>query len=330
MRALTPSASRAVRLLLGAALLLLAAAFSYASRAAPESTLSTSTPSVPQETSVTLNGAGFEPGEPVAFWQTLPDFTVYSLGELSADASGAFALSVFLGQELPVGRHTITARGMLSGREEYLDVELTLAHGPEPTQPSTLEATPFVERQGATITLRGTGFGAGEQVALWGRYPDGGSFDLATIGTDSGGSFEVQLAFGGNPVGLYVFSAQGLGSGRFSFAEMLLEINDLTDDTGPATLTARPLGGEQLRSVVVEGSGYEAGEPVTIWTTMPDASTAQLAIVGANELGALYVEILLDERVPVGQHVFSAYGNRSGKLATTPYLLEAGGGPRQP
>jgi hypothetical protein len=330
MRTLAPKHSRAAAIILGGALLLLVAAFSYASLAAPQSTLSTGTPSTPQESTVTLTGTGFAPGEPVALWQTYPDFTVYGLGEIAADESGAFAYSVFLGQELPVGRHTITARGALSGREEYLDLELTLARGPEPTQPALLSATPFAERQGATVTLSGSGFGAGETVALWGRYPDGGAFDLATVASDGAGNFEVLLAFGGNPVGTYVFSAQGLASGRFTYAEMLLEVNDLTPATGPAALAARPLEGAQQRAVAIEANGFEPGEAVTIWTTMPDASTSELALVSANELGAFYLELLLDETVPVGQHVFSAFGNTSGKLATTPYFLDAGGGPRQP
>jgi hypothetical protein len=328
MLALTYRSRRVVGCLLSSALLLLVLSYTLHSLAAPESTLSVSTTVLPQESIVTITGAGYAAGEAVSLWQTFPDFTVSSLTQQVADDNGSFTVSVFLGKELPIGRHTITAHGTTSGREEYADLELTLAQGPQPSEPLSL--SPQADVQGAIVMFAGTGFVPGEAVSLWGRYPDGGSFNLAVVVADEQGRLAVQLGFGGNPTGAYVFSAQGLSSGLFSFAEMVLNAGDLNGATEPAMLSLRPNTGEQRLVVGIDGTGFAAGETVALWTTMPDFSTRALAEVVADDAGRFVLDLYLDETIPVGQHTFSARGNASARLATAPFFLEAGGEARQP
>lgn len=330
MLMITRCSRRVAAFLCSGALLLLVLGYSLHSLAAPASTLGLSATVLPQESSIAITGLGYAPGEAVSLWQTFPDFTVAPLPQQIADDNGSFVVSVYLGKDLPVGPYTITAHGTTSGREEYADLELTLAQGPQPSEPLSLSASPQIDQQGAIITFAGTGFVPNEAVSLWGRYPDGGSFDLVTVAADDGGRLSVQLGFGGNPTGTYVFSAQGLSSGLFSFAEMVLSEGDLNGATQPATLSLRPNFGEQRLLVGIDGGGFAAGETVTLWTTLPDFSTRGLAEVVADDGGSFSFELYLDETVPAGQHTFSARGNGSTRLATAPFFLEAGGEARQP
>lgn len=148
---------------------------------------------------------------------------------------------------------------------------------------------------GAVLTVQGTGFAAGEPVSLWINVPDGttiaqdslGQTNTAIEGTviplhtpasaDAYGAFTYSLDTSGLPSGNYSLVADGQTSG-------VTEVSALTI-TGPAVSPAPPtVAGESTLAAGtmfnVQGAGYTADEPVSLWVNIPNGTT-----ISSNSLG---------------------------------------------
>jgi hypothetical protein len=290
------------------------------------------TPSNPrQNDTVTLIGAGFTPGETVSVWITYPDFTVYGVAELIVNGDGSFNfpyLPDFLGASFtPTGRYTYTAFGQSSGREVYASIDVDVGRAPPSSQGVSLSAEASQIRQGGSNVFRGSGYGGGEDVALWLRYPDNSVTDLGWITAGPGGMLEYVLEMGGAPVGRYALTAYGLSSGLTGIVEFDLLVNDLTPAVGTTQFTVGPTADNQRSFASFSGSGFQPNEIVTIWVTLSDLSTLWVGdvLIGAN--GDFFAVLYLSEREPVGTRVYTALGNSSNLRATASYTLLPGGGP---
>lgn len=292
----------------------------------------TATPaSLRQNETVTLIGAGFTPGETVSVWITYPDFRVFGVAEVETNGDGSFTfpyLPDFLGAGFtPTGRYTYTARGKSSGREVYAAVAVSIGQAPGTTAGASVSATPGRDTQGSYFVLRGAGYGGGEEVAVWLRYPDNTVTDLGRVSAGPGGQWEYRLYVGGVPVGRYAFTGRGLGSGVNGIAEFDVRVDDLTSATGRANLAVGPSPDQQRSFATFTGSGYLPGETVTVWVTLPDFSTLWIGDVQANDGGGFVATLYLSEQEPVGRRTYTAYGNSSGLRAVADYLLQPGNGP---
>ena len=69
-----------------------------------------------QNGGIAVTGALFSPDEPVGLWMTLPDNSVRSLPTQVADDNGDFYSVIEIDERLPVGRYSVTASGVYSGR----------------------------------------------------------------------------------------------------------------------------------------------------------------------------------------------------------------------
>ncbi|MEF3275591.1 MAG: hypothetical protein K6356_14575 [Chloroflexus sp.] len=280
-----------------------------------------------QNTSVTLSGNGFLPGETVSVWITYPDYTVYGVAVVKIDDQGRFNhpyLPDFLGATFtPTGRYTYTARGWQSGREAYasLTVEVAPAAGVSGAQ---LTVDRPIQAQGATFTFRGSGYQPGERVAIWLRYPNNAVADLDTRTADSNGQIGLVIASDGIPIGRYALTARGLQSGVNGIVDFEVLVGDNLRPRGNAELTVGPGSTRQRSAVVVRGSGFLPGEVITVWATLPNYATEWLGDVTATTEGTFATELYLSERNPAGRYAISAYGNRSERRAVAEYMLLPG------
>lgn len=97
---------------------------------AGKATLSVSpTPDV-QRSYAIFTGAGFKPSEIVTIWVTLPDYSTLWVGDVQADDDGAFAATLYLSEQEPVGKRTYTAYGNISGLQGVADYQLQPGGGP--------------------------------------------------------------------------------------------------------------------------------------------------------------------------------------------------------
>ncbi|PDV99297.1 hypothetical protein [Candidatus Viridilinea mediisalina] len=319
---------RTVAVCFAGTLALIFALWSWSSFAAASLTASPHNPQ--QNDTVTLVGNGFSPSETVSVWITYPDYTVYAVAEVQTNDNGSFSYPYvpdFLGATFsPTGRYTYTAFGQTSGREVYASIDVAIGQGAAASQQVSFSADISQGHQGSRFVFRGSGYGPGEEVALWLRYPDNRVTDLGRTTAGSEGIIEYVLAMGGAPVGNYALTAYGLRSDRTGIAEFELLPGDRTHARSEATLNVGPDASAQHSHAAFSASGFQAGEVVTIWVTMPDGSTRWIGDIVANNNGSLYATLYLNERDPVGPRVYTAFGNRSGARATANYQLVPGSG----
>lgn len=282
-----------------------------------------------QNDTVTIEGRGFTPNEMVAIWITYPNFEVYSVAEIATDGDGNFTypyvLDFLSSTFTPTGKYTYTAHGKTSGREVYADIQVEVPPAPATSSAIDITIEPGWDGQGSFFTIRGANYGTEEPLALWLRYPDNTVQDLGQIEAGPTGIFEYTLWTAGVPTGRYAFTAYGLRTGLNGIAEFDVVVSDLTFAAGSANLHIRPTGDDQRSYAIFEGSGFQPGEPVSIWVTLPDNSTLAIGDVQASENGAFVASLYLGEQEPVGLRTYTAYGNFSGLRAIADYTLVAGG-----
>jgi hypothetical protein len=68
-----------------------------------------------QRSFASFTGYGFKPKEIVTVWVTLPDYSTRWIGDVQADADGAFDAVLYLSEQEPVGNRSYTAYGNISG-----------------------------------------------------------------------------------------------------------------------------------------------------------------------------------------------------------------------
>lgn len=304
-------------------------AFTWGSLANSAS-LSASPAAPRQNETVTLVGSGFVPFETVSVWITYPDFRVYGVAEVATDAAGAFSfpyLPDFLGATFtPTGKYTYTAHGQLSGREVYTDITVAIGEAPGVSAGVVLTAAPGTDTQGSYYAFSGSGYAANEAVAVWLRYPDNSVADLGRTTAAGDGTLYYVVYVTGAPVGNYAFTARGLSSNANGIAEFSVQVSDLTVATGAAALTVGPSPDTQRSYATFSGSGFQPGEIVTVWVTLPDYSTLWIGDISADGAGGFTAVLYLSEQEPVGFRTYTAYGNSSGRRATADYTLQPGGG----
>ncbi len=318
---------RLLSIVFAGALALLIAIWSWPASA--QTATLTVTPAIArQNTTVTLKGSGFLPGETVSIWITYPDYTVYGVAVLTIDNDGCFMhpyVPDFLGATFtPTGRYTYTARGWQSGREAYASIEVEIGEAPGPSAGVTLTVDRPAQSQGRPFAISGSGYQPGEQVAIWIRYPNNAVADLGVQIADSQGRIGFAIASDRIPVGRYALTARGLQSQRNGIVEFEVQPGDTLRPRGAASLVAGPGSVTQRSAINLRGSGFLPGEVVTIWATLPDYATEWLGDVIADADGAFIVDVRLSEQDPVGRYAISAYGNQSERRGVAEYTLLPG------
>jgi hypothetical protein len=163
---------------------------------------------------------------------------------------------------------------------------------------------------GTSITANGGGFQNGETVDVTMNGQNVGSPTATGSGTFSL-SFNVpQLA-----AGQYAVAATGRSSGKTA-------ATSFTINAGSATLSFNPTQAAPGASLTVNGSGFRAGESVTLSFNGPTVATAT-ADTGGNVVWTFTIPATL----AAGQYGVTATGASSGFVANATYTLAAGGTP---
>jgi hypothetical protein len=168
-----------------------------------------------QNDSISLEARGFMDGEDVALWLTQPDGTVVDLGQVASAGSDFDLVDFFVPSLLPVGKHSISARGLKSGYTAITPFELMAGLDDKPTGDATLDVLFERDLQRSVFLLVGTGFGESEDVSFWLTYPNGKVLYLGDGSSDASGLFDLFIYVDEQfPVGKHYVSARGNKSGR--------------------------------------------------------------------------------------------------------------------
>lgn len=258
---------------------------------------------------------------------------------------GGFSTPFFVDGDFPYGCYSVTARGsgktamarfiVLPGGQPGANPGLAGLHVSDGTTGDSSS------QQGALVDIHGLGFMAGEFVAVWVTAPDGAVLawpqtltptEAQNFITGSDGRFVATFEFSGvNPTGLYQFTALGQQSGYRVITPFRLTARPVVV-RGPAALrVAAPAdkGGQQRTFFQIQGERFNPYERVDVWATLPDESVRGLPSQYADQFGAFFADVALDETLPVGLYQFTAQGADSRSLVITAFRLEQAGGVAQ-
>lgn len=275
---------------------------------------------------VVVAGIGFDAGELIGLWLTLPDGSVVGIDndDLQADADGAFAVELGLGSGLPVGLHRFSARGQTSGNGSIVPFYLMPGQGPTVTAGTQLNFSPATAKQLDTVELTASGFAPNEVISLWLTLPDGVVVGLGNFDADAAGKFGASFFLPGElPVGRHYVTARGVSSGNTAITPLTLQYgNGLSV---PGARLAADLGRAQQRTILaLAGEGFTPNESVSFWLTLPNGAVMPLNEVNVDSEGVLAVEIYLAEDLPVGTHYLSFRSNRSEQAGFAKLTLAPG------
>ncbi len=275
---------------------------------------------------------GFGANETVTLWQTFPNYKVLPLGEFTTNGAGEAVFNITMDASQPVGRHAMSAHGNTSDILAIGEFEL-LAQEPPTAQAVTIDVKPINgDQQGHRFSFRGTGYKTSEPVSLWLTRPDGSVVDLGIVNSSSErGGFEYSYVSGPeDPEGVYHITGYGRSSETTGIGSFKINRGDYLGETEAASLEIEPAQVRQLDNIVVTGSGFEPGELIGLWLTLPDGSVVTL-YSGVTMNGSfrenIYLPAVIPEGgLPIGTHDFTAYGDSSGKRAIAPFEILPGSG----
>ena len=183
--------------------------------------------------------------------------------------------------------------------------------------------------QGEEVVVSGAAFRSGEQVGLWLTFANGAVSDVdsAEIVADGEGMFVVRVRLDPSlPVGRHTFSARGKSSGRGAVASFELLPGSGPSPTTGARLLAQPASIRQLETVVLNGSGFEANETVSLWLTLPNGALIGLGQIAADRAGMVEEPLTMPGWLPVGRYSVTGRGRTSAATAIGELWLDYGNG----
>lgn len=260
--------------------------------------------------SVTFSGTGFDPNESLTVWETGPDATVTPLNGIQTDGSGAFTITL----SFPTtGQWQVTAHSINSGKEvvgRYAVGSTTtttptatttptttapvsspvasVPTGPVTNAGNTSTTNPPQVTLGAAVTFTGSGFNAGEPIALWDTAPDATVAPLESVQSDGTGTFTASVTF--PSAGVWQVTAHG----RDSAKEIIGRYSVIGEGTAaaptPTSTSTSPYAGLPIKVnsgalISFAVTGFTAGEPISVWVTAPDSTVTPLDPTQASSTG---------------------------------------------
>ncbi len=173
-----------------------------------------------------------------------------------------------------------------------------------------------------SVAFSGNGFNANESLSVWETGPDSNVAPLTGIQTDGNGAFTVSLAFPTD--GQWQVTAHSIVTGRELIGRYAVGTSSTTNTTSTTNVVSPPstpntpsipppaLGSVGAlpppvnnasslppstptvgvgSSVTFSGNGFNAGEPISVWTTAPDSTVARLDSVYADGAGGFTVTV---------------------------------------
>ncbi|HEX5688932.1 MAG TPA: hypothetical protein VFX76_02970, partial [Roseiflexaceae bacterium] len=260
-------------------------------------------PNGPAGTTFTVQGEGFQPGERVDMWLTVPGGSVRGLpNKPDADRNGSIT-----GAKVQIPTDTgfrdgvwyVTAHGSKSGREGIGTFRIggrIPGQGPAPN-PLTVplqdslqvrgdgDIAPLAAPSGSLFTFAARGFDANERVGVWFTKPGGKTEEVASrLVKRDGGNATVVFRTDGFAEGVWTITAEGARTKRNVTAPFKLTRDYVaplgTPRPGNRGGTVSPAEGGLRTAFRLSGSGFRANELLQLWITSPDGV---YYFVGATE-----------------------------------------------
>lgn len=263
---------------------------------------------------VGVHGADFVPGSRIRVALTLAlsgGATQTLTQDATADGNGNFSTSITLPSNAKVGTYGVKATGLVAGLSAAS--KLSVAVHP------TISVQPATAMPGQLITVGGGGFSSGVAVSLTATIPlYGGGTKVISFGatTNASGDFAAHFALPSNAaagnVSVTAKGPNGLAAAKFQIRHLGLVIVVSPSSAIP--------GG----SIVIKGSGYPAGDKVsiTIPVTLTNGAKQTLsATATAAQNGTFVATVRIPGYIASGSYVVEARSALSGRAPTARLTL---------
>ncbi|NYE94625.1 hypothetical protein FHU41_000846 [Psychromicrobium silvestre] len=277
----------------------------------------TATPSdVPQGTSTTIDGTGFAAGETVTV--TLPASSGVGpvvVPNVLVAADGTFSTPLTVPATYPQGPATVTVLGPISDTPATVQLNVLPAGAP------SISASPGTVPQGSSSTISGTNFKAGENVTVTLAAAAPAAVVTVNATADPAGNFSVALGVPMNhPVGAS-FLVQAVGD-QASTASTTLGVSKGDWDT---SVSANPTAVPQGTPTTISGTGFAAGETVTVTLPLADGSGPVSVDVLVAPDGTFSTPLTVPADYPLGSATVTVLGPISDTPASVELLIETAG-----
>lgn len=162
---------------------------------------------------------------------------------------------------------------------------------------------------GSTVTVNGTGFGAGELVVF--TWDSVSGTQVRQIRASSSGTFVTTITVPAATAGAHTIYARGVSTARMAAGSVTIY----------PSLTRTPFGGAVGSSIYVQAHGFSAGEVVRLAFGSPNGTVVAQMPVSSNGSGGTYIRI---PSLPSGNQTLWAVGLSSGRQTST--LIQVSGG----
>lgn len=170
---------------------------------------------------------------------------------------------------------------------------------------------------GDTLTVQANGFNSGEGIVSWASSA-GGAVYATTAGTaDSSGNVSLAIKVGRFwQQGWWAITVHGLSSGNQAISTFNVSASP-PDGMLQVSVSSVAAGG----AIGFYGSGFQAGEAVSIWATQANGAVAALPDLTANSNGEVSFGYLVPANGAAGTWAMSAYGESSGRFLVVNFTV---------
>lgn len=167
---------------------------------------------------------------------------------------------------------------------------------------------------GKHVSLNGSGFMAGEQVAVWLTSPNGNAFSYGRVYAYDGTFSGYTNSWADDALiypGTWTVTAQGLTSGEKAYSRFNM--------VRPSLQAWDTAMGNGMGEITIDASNWYPGERMTLWVTDMSGNVAYVGYAWVYRDGSVIDGKSFDVSLAAGTYRLTAYGNTSGATMVTSF-----------
>jgi hypothetical protein len=160
---------------------------------------------------------------------------------------------------------------------------------------------------GQHVSLNGSGFLPGEQVAVWLTSPNGDAFSYGRVYAYDGTFSGYTNSWADDALiypGIWQVTAQGLNSGEQAFSSFTM--------LHPSLQASASAVGNGMNEITIDAANWYHGERMTLWVTDMAGNVAYVGYAWVYRDGSVIDGKTFDVALAAGTYRLTAYGNTSG------------------
>jgi hypothetical protein len=208
---------------------------------------------------------------------------------------------------------------------------------PPPFRPGLYANARVIAEADQTFRIEGEGFRPGERVRFLLSSPEcecrPTTLEPQPLADVNGSISYAQVRFNTRDYarGRWYLTAQGQTSNRAGIAQFFVGVAPPVGQPGGVFVGTTPQTAGFGQAVIVQGSGFQPNEPVSLWLTAPDQSVRGIpespTADGSGSISGANIRIAIDTTFRVGTWFITAQGRSSGRQAIGTFRVEAGAPP---